>query len=233
MNIFALDSSGISASVAILSEQGILYQNTINEGLTHSETLLPLCEKAFSNSSLTIDDIDVFAVAQGPGSFTGLRIGIGLIKGFAFKNDTPCVGVSTLKAVAVKALTDQNIAVSLIDAKNNRFYFGAYCLEDGVVVSVLQDELLSDEKIFEKISKIQKDIVLTGNGKRLFYDNFKDKFNQKINVSLTEQDDHLSAVDIAKLAKVALQNGEAVSSFMLKPLYLELSQAARNLKMSK
>ncbi len=230
MKIFALDSSGVCASVALCDDQKTLYSKTINEGLTHSETLLPLTEQAFEKTSLKPDDIELFAVSAGPGSFTGLRIGIGLVKGLAFKNNSPCVAVSTLEALAHQA-SDGNDGtfVSLIDAKNKRFYCGAFEIKNGECFELFEQKLLLAAEVLENILKLQKTVTVCGDGKNVFLKLFESEITQKGDILISDSQNDIDAVTVAKLGFLAYKNGEAVESFMLKPRYLELSQAERNL----
>ena len=125
MKILALDSSATSASIAITDGTTLLAEYTLDNGNTHSETLLPMVEFALRTLSLTVDDIDLFAVSAGPGSFTGVRIGAATVKGLAFGRDIPCVAVSTLHALAY------NLGRCAVSVELNKISEALYSLEEG------------------------------------------------------------------------------------------------------
>ena len=125
MTIFGLDSAGKTAGIAILRDSRLIYECYLATGHTHSETLLCLCKNAFDAAGLSPAEIDVFAAAAGPGSFTGLRIGLAAVKGLAFPHDTPCAAVSTLEALAYSAAVEGTLLCAL-DARRGEVYWAGF-----------------------------------------------------------------------------------------------------------
>ncbi|MGN1051015.1 MAG: tRNA (adenosine(37)-N6)-threonylcarbamoyltransferase complex dimerization subunit type 1 TsaB, partial [Acutalibacteraceae bacterium] len=122
MNILALDSTAKVASVAIINEKEILSEKIVNNGLTHSETLVPMVSEMLEEAKISADDIDFFACNTGPGSFTGVRIGVSVIKGLAMKNDTPCISVSTLDSISLCGKNFNGTVCAVMDARRNQVY---------------------------------------------------------------------------------------------------------------
>lgn len=138
MNIFALDSASKTASVAIMQNGSLIYEAYLSNGLTHSETLMTLTENAFAVTGMAPKDIQLFALNAGPGSFTGLRIGMALIKGMAMPFNTPCAGVSTLESMA-HTFCGQGRLVCALNARRNQVYFAAFDIDNGRVTRLCQD----------------------------------------------------------------------------------------------
>ena len=128
MNLLAVDSAGKSAAVAVLRDDTLLYEAQCSNGLTHSETLLPMIDTALRACGLTVADLDVLGVTNGPGSFTGLRIGLSLVKGLALPRQIPCAPVSTLEALA-RGMAGQGTVVGALDARRGQVYWAAFDLE--------------------------------------------------------------------------------------------------------
>lgn len=139
MTIFGLDSAGKTAGIAILRDSRLIYECYLATGHTHSETLLCLCKNAFDAAGLSPAEIDVFAAAAGPGSFTGLRIGLAAVKGLAFPHDTPCAAVSTLEALAYSAAVEGTLLCAL-DARRGEVYWAGFFAADGAVERLCPDE---------------------------------------------------------------------------------------------
>ena len=217
MKILAVDSSSISASAAIYSDGKILHEEFLNNGLTHSENLLPIIEKVFNQSSLEVSDMDYLAITIGPGSFTGLRIGMATIKAFSSAFDIPCVGVSTLRALYMPYSDTEKTLCCVLDARCSQVYCalfkkGERLLEDSAMHT---DDLLN-------ILKEHNEIILTGDGAQMCYEKFKDKMNVSLGNELL--------VKASGIAKYAVKNlNKAVSAEDLYPVYLRLPQATREL----
>ncbi|MCH5202960.1 MAG: tRNA (adenosine(37)-N6)-threonylcarbamoyltransferase complex dimerization subunit type 1 TsaB, partial [Oscillospiraceae bacterium] len=133
MKILGIDSSAKTASVGIVEDNNVIDELLINKGLTHSETLVPMIDEILNRNNLTIDDIDAFAVNNGPGSFTGVRIGVAVVKGLAFQKNKPCYEVSTLDSIALNCKDKEGLVVCVIDARRNQMY-NALFLSDGKTV---------------------------------------------------------------------------------------------------
>ena len=123
----AVDSAGKAAGIAILRDEALIYESYLDAGLTHSETLLPMLKSALAATGIAPAEINLYAVSAGPGSFTGLRIGMALAKGLALPNQTPCIGVSTLEALALSVFVPQgSIVVAAEDARRGEVYYAAF-----------------------------------------------------------------------------------------------------------
>ncbi|MEG1166360.1 MAG: tRNA (adenosine(37)-N6)-threonylcarbamoyltransferase complex dimerization subunit type 1 TsaB, partial [Oscillospiraceae bacterium] len=144
MRILGFESSAKTASVAICDEAGLVAQYFQNSGLTHSRTLLPMAENMLKNLDLSLADIDLIAVAQGPGSFTGVRIGVSTVKGLAWASEKPVCGVSTLAAMAYNGLTapEGSIICCVMDARRNQFYNALFEIQDGIPVRLCEDRAI-------------------------------------------------------------------------------------------
>ncbi|MBR1530138.1 MAG: tRNA (adenosine(37)-N6)-threonylcarbamoyltransferase complex dimerization subunit type 1 TsaB [Oscillospiraceae bacterium] len=178
MRILGLDTSGKTASAAILdTEKNILLgEHTVYTSRTHSQVIMPMCKNLLAECNMTVKDVDCFAVAVGPGSYTGLRIGIAAVQGMAMVNHTPCKGVSTLAAMAARVGSDEHI-LSVMHARENLFYYGIY--QRHHIDSVrggfhMQDmgTLAYTEEIAEKIKAYDK-MMIVGDGAELFMEQYQ------------------------------------------------------------
>lgn len=228
MRILSIDSSSVSASASVTEDGKILAEEFVNNGFTHSVTLMPIIDKVLKESETAISDVDLLAITNGPGSFTGVRIGIASAKGICDAANILCFAVSTLEALA-KPLCSQNVlAVSVMDARCNQvytasFYKGHRETEDrAILISELSEELKNEKR----------DIVLIGDGALLCYEKLKDEIG---NISVADEKIRLvHASNIGFLADEKLKQGEnTVKSENLLPFYLRLPQAERELKAKK
>ena len=163
MNVLAIDTSGANCCCAILNEEKVIANFNINIGLTHSETLLPLIDGLFSISKLSLKDIDLFAISVGPGSFTGIRIGISTVKGFALSLNKPVISVSTLESLAYNIPYFDGIVCSILDARNNNVYAAIYDISD--VPKMLGDyQTDSINSLINELRKHDKKILFIGDG---------------------------------------------------------------------
>ena len=168
MKILAIDSTAIVASVAICDGEKLAALYTVNNGNTHSETLLPMVESALAQSKLTVDDIGLFAVSAGPGSFTGVRIGVSTIKGLAFGRDIPCVGVSTLEALAYNLKGSKGIICPVMNARRNQVYNALFRFEGDKLVRLCPDRAIAVKELAAELSENEdyknEIIYLSGDG---------------------------------------------------------------------
>ncbi|MBR5272169.1 MAG: tRNA (adenosine(37)-N6)-threonylcarbamoyltransferase complex dimerization subunit type 1 TsaB [Clostridia bacterium] len=231
MKILAIESSAGPASVCILDDDKILYESYSNVGLTHSRTIMPMVEQALKMTSLTVSDIDTFAVACGPGSFTGVRIGVSAVKGMALGADKGCFGVSTLEAMAYNLLNCDCTVCAVMDARCAQVYCGLFSVKDGIVSRIMPDEAVAIETLKEKIKKIDGKIFLVGDGAGVCYAQFEDLPNVTL---AAPQQRFQRASGVALCAKNAIANGEkTVDAGDLDVVYLRLPQAERELKKKK
>ncbi|MEG0035315.1 MAG: tRNA (adenosine(37)-N6)-threonylcarbamoyltransferase complex dimerization subunit type 1 TsaB, partial [Oscillospiraceae bacterium] len=171
MRILGFESSAKAASVAICDEAGLVAQYFQNSGLTHSRTLLPMAENMLKNLDLSLADIDLIAVAQGPGSFTGVRIGVSTVKGLAWASEKPVCGVSTLAAMAYNGLTapEGSIICCVMDARRNQFYNALFEIQDGIPVRLCEDRAIGVPELEAEAKKLKKPLFLVGDGALLCY----------------------------------------------------------------
>lgn len=234
MKILAIDSSAGAGSVAIMEDKTLRGETFVNVGLTHSQTLMPMLADLLKNTNILLENIDVFAVSVGPGSFTGLRIGLASVKGLAFANETPCIAVSTLLSMAYNFFFEDVTVCAVMDAHCNQFYSAIFDVCAEKITRLTPDKVLSFEKLCAEISNLEKKVVFVGDGAFLCYNKivsdstFKDKeiflapkgkrFQKASSVAFAAYDDYL------KNGSKAL-----IRAKDLVPKYLKLSQAERNL----
>ncbi len=233
MLIFALDSTAAGASVAICKDDCPLASYTVQSGNNHSKTLLPMAQSLLRDLSLTPADIDLFACTAGPGSFTGVRIGAATVKGLAFGTNTPCVGVSSLEALAYNLTEYDGILCPVINARKF-VYFALFLAKEGAITRLCEDSIVPVAELASAITERLEilpndlqdlplypigdayDIALSSLGA------FADRIRH-IPSLLREQ----SAVSIAKLARIRHAQGEYGNDRELAPVYLRPCQAER------
>jgi len=241
MKILAVDTSALTASAALAFDGKLTGLYTLNAAHTHSETLLPMVESLLSNLKITVDDLDMLAVTDGPGSFTGIRIGISLIKGLAFGKNIPCVGVSTLEALAQNAasvLKPGDLAVPVMDARRSQLYNAVFvknddgsltrlCDDRQIPVSELESELANFPKTLQLPEPPPRSILFTGDGYQLLRKSITAplniietpetlKFQNAYSVALCAERKYLTAADKSIFTDSAI-----------KPIYLRAPQAER------
>lgn len=224
MKILSVDSSSVSASVAITENGSILAESFINNGLTHSQTLMPMVEKTLNDAEISIKDIDLFAIANGPGSFTGVRIGIASVKGMADALGKKCVAVSTLEAIAEPLKNEDVIACSVMDARCNQVYTAIF---DGGK-RLCEDKAVLIDELGEELQSFNKPIIFIGDGSVLCYEKLK---NVVTNVDVADENiRYVHGSSVGFVAEEKIKNGdEPIDSAKLVPFYLRLPQAEREL----
>lgn len=224
MKILALESSAKAASCAVLADGVPLAAASQLTGLTHSRTLLPMVQDMLKNSELSLADMDAIAVAAGPGSFTGLRIGLATVKGLSWAADKPCIGVSTLEAMAHPLRHLDGIIVCAMDARRSQIYNAVFLSDNGELTRLREDRAISLEEAAGDCKDFDGPITIVGDGAALCHDYFL-----KAGIPCSLAPAHLrqqSAVGVAMAAEAA--GAEAlVSAQELAPVYLRLSQAER------
>ncbi len=229
MKILAIDSSAKTASVAVVSENSLLSECFVNAGLTHSRTLMPMVDNVLTQADLKIEDIDAFCVNAGPGSFTGIRIGVAAIKGLALSSCKPCAGISTLEATAYNFIDENCIICVSMDARCNQVYTALFRCENGVITRICEDKAVSIDELCNELSDYNEKILLAGDGAEICYKDFVDKLS---NAVLTSESRRYQRAYGAALA--ALNNKDLFKdSAELTPVYLRLPQAERELKIRK
>ena len=171
MKILAIDCSAKSVSVAIAENGKLISEGFLNIKLTHSETLMPIMEQILNNARLSLEDIDAFAVTAGPGSFTGIRIGISAIKGMAFADKKPVFAFSTLEAMALSLLGHHHftgVVCGLMDARRNQFYNALFKVENGKICRLTDDRTIEAEALKNELAELNCPVLLMGDGAELF-----------------------------------------------------------------
>ena len=223
--ILAFETSAKAASVALLEGGKLLGESYQNTGLTHSQTLMSMAEDLLKNCGKTPQDVTAVAVAKGPGSFTGVRIGVAAAKGFAWGAELPCYGVSTLEAMATGLGVWDGYVVPTMDARRSQTYTAIFCAEGGNLTRILDDCAISFEELGEKLKNCEKPIFLVGDGANLCYN----ALNEAVAglVLPPEHRLHQRAAGVALLAQRQMDAGLPGSGAELAPNYLRLSQAER------
>ncbi len=223
--ILAFETSAKAASVALLDGDTLLGESYQNTGLTHSQTLMVMAEQLLVSCGKTPQDVTAVAVAMGPGSFTGVRIGMAAAKGFAWGAEIPCYGVSTLEAMAIGLGVWDGYVVPTMDARRDQTYTAIFCVEDGKCKRLIDDCAISVEELGEKLKNCEKPIFLVGDGANLCYY----ALNEAVDglVLPPEHRIHQRAVGVALLAKEQMDAGICGNAEALAPNYLRLSQAER------
>lgn len=231
MKILALECSSLPASVAIIENEKILGSSFINIKLTHSQTLIPMVNDLLSATMLTIQDIDGIAITAGPGSFTGIRIGISAVKGLAFTKNTPCVAVSTLLAMAQNFIGNDCYVCAVMDARCKQLYNAIFEIKNKKIIRLCDDRAISCEQLKTEIEKLagkaQENIIICGDGSDIFMEYVENISNVKI---ATQQYKFQNAAAVGLLAYEDFVKGNTISHEELLPIYLRLPQAERELK---
>ena len=225
MKTLALETSAKSVSVAVTENGTLLAQAYQDRGLTHSVTLMPLLDGMLKTAGLTLDDMDIIAVAQGPGSFTGIRIGVSAAKGLAWAKALPCCGVSTLEAMAYGVTDFEGVVVGAMDARRQQVYNALFRTENGRVTRLCADRAVAMELVAEELAAMPEPKLIVGDGAVLLYD-----FLQKAGIGcrLTSPlHRQQSAAGVALAAEHLAAQGLTCSAQELQPVYLRLSQAER------
>ncbi len=224
LKILAIESSAVSASVAVSDNGRIVSENFINAGLTHSQTLMPMVKNCMETSGVSLEDIDLVAVAHGPGSFTGIRIGIAAAKGIAF-GGKPCCGVSTLEAMAYMLGGIDCVALCVMDARCSQVYMAMFdCGEK--VERLCEDKAVMVADLPEMIKNFKKDVILLGDGAELCY-NYLDSICDDVRLAPASCR-YQRASGVALAAEYA--GIQHVTADKLTPVYLRVPQAERELK---
>lgn len=226
MKILGIDASGMVASVAIVEDGIVIGEYSTNFKKTHSQTLLPMLEEVKKMISLDLQTIDAIAVAAGPGSFTGLRIGSATAKGLGLALDKPIVSISTIEALAYNLWGNAADVCPLMDARRNQTYTGVYRFEDDDMVCVVEPCAVDLHEIIEKINAEGRPVTFLGDGVPVF----KQQIETECNVPFTFAPAHMNRQRAAALcarAEAYVRAGKTQTAAEHRPEYLRLSQAER------
>ena len=223
IRILALDSTAEVSSVCVCEGEKLICEITVNTGNTHSQTLLPAVEQTLKMAEMSVNDIDVFACSTGPGSFTGVRIGVATVKGIAYGKNKPCVSVSTLEALAYNLVGNNGLICPVMNARRSQVYNAMFKSEDGSLTRLCDDRALAISELDEELAGKTEPIYLSGDGYEITEKGFK---NTKI-AYVPERQRYQSAYSVAQVALKKYEAGECVDDAALVPIYLRPSQAER------
>lgn len=226
MKILSIDTSSKICSVSILEDCNVILEKHTNDEKTHSLNLMPLVDEIFKETNLTLNDIDLLACSQGPGSFTGIRIGISTIKAFADAKNIPVVGVTSLESLAYN-ITDSGLIVSLIDAKNDNVYYSLFSNSGNTYTQIGDYKSDSIQNILKELSIYDDKLIFVGDGAKLHHD--KISILIKNSIFANDSQNQQTSISIGKSAYNKFKNGIYGNSNSLLPIYLKKSQAERNL----
>ncbi len=220
--LLSVDSSAVTASAALTDADKIISSEFINAGLTHSETLLPMIKRVMQGHGF--DELDAVAVTAGPGSFTGVRIGVSTVKGLAFKDDIACIPVSTLEAISYNFINENAVICAVMDARRMQFYNALFKAENGEITRLCDDRAIPLGELENELKRYGR-VIVAGDGARLCCENLK------ISNAFIADDERLyqNAIGLSRAAK----SKKRVSAKELMPVYLRPSQAERELKLKK
>ena len=223
MKILALDSSAQVATVALTEDERLLAEYTIHNGNTHSETLLPMVESLMKLYGIRQDEIDLFAVSAGPGSFTGVRIGVATVKGLAFGTDKPCLGVSTLEAIAENLSISRGLICPVMNARRSQVYTALFRSNGKTLTRLCPDMAISLSDLDDMLASYGEEVFLAGDG----YEISKEALVKTVTRYTPERLRHQSAYSVACVAWHRYQNGDRTTDMEIKVSYLRPSQAER------
>lgn len=228
MKILAVDTTATPVSVALITDGILLGEYYLNIKTTHSQTLMPMVSSLLQTTGTDIREVDIFAVNAGPGSFTGVRIGVASVKGMAMPLGRNCAAVSTLEAMAYSMPYSDGVVCAVMDARCAQVYNALFRLDGGNVERITEDRALSLAELADELSNYDEPVFLAGDGAQLCFDSFGAK---QENIILTPQNirfQHAYGTAIAAM-KLAEQD-KLVSADALMPSYLRLPQAERELR---
>ena len=220
--ILSIDASAVTASAALTDGDKVINSEFVNKGLTHSETLLPMIKRVMGGCSF--ESLDAIAITAGPGSFTGVRIGVATAKGLAFLNSTPCIPVSTLEAIAFNFENENAVICAVMDARRMQFYNALFKVENGNITRLTEDRAISLEDLREELKAFDR-VIIAGDGARLCFENIALE-------NCVLPDDELIYQNALAVSKAAKHNNK-IPPKELMPVYLRQSQAERELKLKK
>ena len=224
MKILAVDTSANTATVCVVEDDKLLAEEIVNHKKTHSQTLMPMIDNVLKNCGTDIPEIDIFAVANGPGSFTGLRIGVSAIKGMAHALDKPVIEISTLEGMAYNIYMSDLIICPIMDARRDQVYNGVYTWENGEFTELTPPRALSIEECVEDVRKYNKKVVFLGDGVPVH----REYIEKEMNVQAIFAPASANAQRASSLAAIAINRQDCKKNcYEVSPVYLRKPQAER------
>ena len=222
MNILAIDTSGPVASCAVMMNGKIVHSIFMNHGLTHSESVMPAVDAAVEASGLRLDDVDAFAAVVGPGSYTGVRIGVCAAKGFAHAAGKPCAPVHALEALAMNFPYYSGTVCPILDARRGQVYCAAFDVRSGRPARVLADDACLLEDYLERLPK-DGDLLFVGDGLGVYGEKARQILGSRVRLAPA----NLAGLRAESVCLLAGEEQTWVAPHLLRPLYLRLPQAER------
>jgi len=222
MNIVAIDTSGPLASCAVLKDGAIAHMIVMNQGLTHSETIMPALDDAMRAANLTCKDVDCFACVSGPGSFTGVRIGVCAAKGLAHAWNKPCARIDALEALAMNFYGFDGIACTILDARRSQVYCAAFDMKNGMPVRIMEDDAMEIGAFLEKLPGDRR-LVFLGDGLRVHAKRILETLPDALIAPANMRE---LRADAACLLAAARED-TWMEARLLTPIYLRIPQAER------
>ena len=229
MKILAIDTSSKICSVSILEDKNVIIEKHNDDEKTHSQKLMPLIDETLKEVNLCLDNIDLLACSQGPGSFTGIRIGISTVKAFADVKNIPIIGVTSLESLAYN-INNSGLIATLIDAKHDNVYFALYELKDGKYSTLIEPVSETISNVIQTLKNYTSTITFVGDGSEVHKDILATEFSNCV-FSSAEQTVQTS-ISVGKSAFDKYNTDGYEPKFTLSPIYLKKSQAEINLENS-
>lgn len=224
MKILAVETSAVAASAALCEDDFLLGEFFTNTRRVHSQTLMPMVQALLQNCTVKPEEIGLYAVAAGPGSFTGVRIGVSAVKGMAMARNTPCAAVSSLEAAACNAASADGLVCAVMDARCGQVYRAVFEAKDGVLRRLTEDEAVSLEILQKELVNYKKNCLLVGDGAKICYNHCRMLAGLRMMpASLL----YPRASSVAALAYSQYVKGNTLTASALQPVYLRLPQAER------
>lgn len=228
MKILSLDTASRSCSVAVVDDETVIAELTVNHGRTHTEVLMGMIQRALGMGDLSISDVDGFAATIGPGSFTGLRIGLSSVKGLAVATKKPLVGVSTLEALAYGVSFSQKLICPMLDARRGEVYTAGYRFEGHNIITVFEPRAIAPDLAVENI---KEPCILVGDGALKYKDVFVDKIGLLI-MFASPAHNFIRASNVASLAMPRFEKKDTDDVDRLVPFYIRKSDAEKHIKLN-
>lgn len=230
MKILGIDSSGLVASVAVVEDGVILGEYTMNYKKTHSQTLLPMLDELRQMTELDLNSVDAIAIAAGPGSFTGLRIGAATAKGLGLALDKPLVEVPTLEGLAYNLYGTDRLVCPLMDARRNQVYTGIYqfiARDHGFVLDAVEPQCAKDiHEVIVRLNELQQEVIFLGDGVPVYRNIIEQELQVKYYYA-SSSNNRQRAASVAALGAELFARGQVVTAAEHQPEYLRKSQAER------
>ncbi len=228
MITLGLDTSTKVASIAIIDGEKLIGEYSLSKDMSHSEKLMPMLRELLEQIDLKIEDIDLYAVAVGPGSFTGLRIGITTVKSFSHLFNKPIIGVSTLEALAYNLYGNDATIMPMLDARRDRIYTSLYEFHNSEIIEIEGSQILEMDNLEEKLKEFHK-LVVVGDGSTVYKEQIKARLGDRVNFANLGQN-ITRGVSIAELGLKRYKEGQRDDPFTLIPEYITKTKAERDLK---